>query len=102
MMVGYGISGRAHDFFAYNAGKVWNGNAYVDFVDADYVSYRIAAAETGSTGQFTAADPPDASYYELRLRAGSLSASVLLFTERVGVAGGDEELDVEETNLTIQ
>lgn len=85
LMVGYGISGSTHDFFAYDAsGNVWNGAAFVTFSAGSYTTYRVTATETSTTGRFTGTLPTDAVAYELRLRSGTLAGSVVVsFVEDV-------------------
>jgi hypothetical protein len=83
-MLGYGESGTDHDFFVYDAnGDVWNGSAFVTWVDGDYQTYRVAATEVGSTGRFEDADVSGAANYELRERAATLADSVVVWTEDV-------------------
>lgn len=78
-MIGYGASGTAYDFFAYDAaGAVWNGAAYVAFADVDYATYRIAAVQVGTSGRFVADEPADAKSFEMRVRAGTLAGSTVV------------------------
>jgi len=82
-MFGYGDTAELYDFYAYNAaGQVWNGAAFVNFANGDYVSYRIAATQLGSSGRFQAAAPAGTFSYEMRLRGASLAASYVVWTER--------------------
>lgn len=78
LMTGVGVSGSAHSFYTFNAaGSVWNGTAFVAWADADYASYRIAATEIGTTGEFTATLPADAERWQMRFDGASLAASYL-------------------------
>lgn len=86
-MIGYGISGTTHDFFAYNAaGAVWNGSAFVTWADGSYASYRITATEVGTTGRFTGSAPSGTVTYELRERGASLALSYVVWTDDTNAA----------------
>lgn len=79
-----GISGESTDFFAFNeAGLVWNGSAFVAWADVDYVTYRIAATEQGTSGGFVATGPDLTERYVLRVRAGTIATSFVRWTETV-------------------
>ncbi len=79
-MRGNGQSGTAHDFFCFNAaGAVWNGAAFVAWSDGDYVSYRIAATQVGTSGRFTATAPAGTASYELRVRDATLADSYVVW-----------------------
>ena len=82
-MIGYGQTGVTHDFFAYNsAGEVWNGSAFVSFSAGSYTSYRITATETGTgSGVFTGTRPASTARYELRVQAGTLAGSYVVWAE---------------------
>lgn len=86
-MIGYGTSGRSHDFFVFNlSGSVWDGAEFVTWLDANYASYRISATETGSSGRFTANDISGASYYDMRERGATLSLSYIVWSDDVFLA----------------
>lgn len=80
-MIGYGTSGTTHDFYCYNqSGQVWNGSAFVTWVDGNYASYRVTATETGTSGRFTGTAPAGTANYELRVRGASLAQSYVVWT----------------------
>lgn len=82
LMVGYSTSGTSHDFFAFNAsGQVWNGSAFANWSDGSYTSYRIAATETGTSGRFTATAPSGTDRFALRIRAGTLATSTVVWED---------------------
>jgi hypothetical protein len=89
-LVGYGATGVTHDFFAYNASnQVWNGSAFVAWVDANYATYRITATESGTSGRFTGNTPDAATTrYELRIRSGTLAGSGVVWEESIGDQAG--------------
>ena len=77
--MGHGPTGVAHDFFVFDSNyNVWNGSGFVPWNDADYVSYRVAATELGTSGRFISFNPIGTSYYELRIRGGTLAASTVV------------------------
>jgi len=82
-MIGYGQTGVTHDFFAYNAaGEVWNGSEFVSFAAGSYTSYRITATETATgSGVFTGTRPANTARYELRVQAGTLAWSYVVWSQ---------------------
>ncbi len=84
MLTANGATGVLHDCFCYNdAGLVWNGTAFVAWVDANYLTYRVAATERGTSGTFTATEPAGTSIFELRVRGASLAASYVVWAESI-------------------
>lgn len=82
MITANGATGIAHDCFCYDAaGLVWNGTAFVAWVDANYVAYRVAATERGTSGTFTATEPAGTMRWEMRVRAGTLAGSYVVWAE---------------------
>lgn len=80
MLIGHGPSGVAHDFFVYNAAnEVWNGSGFVPWNDADFISYRVAATELGTSGRFVSNVPVGTDHYELRIRGATLATSVVTY-----------------------
>jgi hypothetical protein len=90
MLVGYGTSGSTHDFFVYNDdGEIWNGSAFVTWVNGDYTTYRVTATETGASGRFTQSTvPAGGSRYELRVRSATLAGSYVTWEENI-LSDGD-------------
>lgn len=79
MITDLGPSGSTLDFFCYDvSGNVYNGSAFVAFVDGDYASYRVAATEIGTSGRYKASQPTGTVYYELRIRSGTLAGSTIV------------------------
>lgn len=82
-MIGYGTNGTNYDFFCFNASnQVWNGTTFVNWSDADYASYRVAATQQGTSGRFTAAAPTGTFRYEMRERGASLALSFVVWAEK--------------------
>ena len=99
--VGIATSGVNHDVFAYNAsGAVWNGSAYVAWVDGNYATYRIAATEKGASSRFEATLPAGAARWELRKRAGTLAASTVEWEEAVPYTGAGSGAFVYTVTVT--
>jgi len=95
MITANGATGIAHDCFCYDAaGLVWNGTAFVAWVDANYVAYRVAATERGTSGTFTATEPAGTMRWEMRVRAGTLAGSYVVWAEDLPLAAfkADAEL----------
>ena len=100
-MLGRGPTATIHDFFAYNpANEVWNGSAFVTWVDANYASYRIAATQVGSSGLFTATAPTGAETYELRTRAATLLDSAVVDNGYVELATSGVTLPPDPSQTT--
>lgn len=81
MQPAYGASGVNHDFNFFNSSnQVWNGTAFANWSDGSYASYRVAATEVGSSGQYPLSTPPaNATRYELRERGASLALSPVVW-----------------------
>lgn len=86
-MTGYGASGGDFDFFAFDSdGDVWDGSAFVEWVDANFASYRIAptlAATIGGEDRFEADAPDGTVRYELRFRGATAALSYLAWESSV-------------------
>jgi len=83
MLTANGATGITHDFFCYDStGKVWNGSAFVTWADVDYATYRVTATERGTSGTFTGTAPAGTSQWEMRVRAGTLAASYVVWAEK--------------------
>lgn len=82
MSAAIGDSGISYDFFFYNAdNEVWNGTAFVTWSDVDFASYRVAATETGTSGEFPVPTPPTgATRYVMRERGATLALSYKTYT----------------------
>ncbi len=90
--VGVGESGVTHDVFAYAAdGTVWNGSSFVAWVNGSFATYRVTATEQGTSGRFYATLPANTYQWELRVRAGTLADSEVVWAENVDRV--DEILD---------
>ncbi len=86
MITGYSTSGDTHDFFCYDAaGSVWNGLAFVVWNDVNFVAYRVATTEVGTSGRFTGTEPVGTVRYELRVQAATLAASYVVYEERLTI-----------------
>ena len=98
-----GATGVNHDFNFYNSSnQVWNGSAYVAWADGDYASYRVAATETGASGQFPLPTiPADATHYELRVRGASLAASYVAWAEELGGDLADLQAVLEADQVLV-
>jgi len=95
MITANGATGIAHDCFCYDAaGLVWNGTAFVAWVDANYVAYRVAATERGTSGTFTATEPDGTMRWEMRVRGASLAASYVVWAETVLIAAIKADADL--------
>lgn len=91
LMVARSTSGESHDFNAFNLdGEVWSVDAddFVTWANGDYLDYRIAATELGTSGEFRATAPSGAVRYVLRYRGASLAASFPRFEGDVVDADG--------------
>lgn len=81
-----GGGANSHDFVAYDAAnQVWNGAAFVAWVDADYAAYRVTATEQGTSGRYVGNEPAGATHYELRVRGATLALSYVVWTDALGV-----------------
>lgn len=95
MLTANAATGVSHDCFCYNdAGLVWNGSAYVAWVDANYAAYRVAATERGTSGTFTATEPAGTMRWEMRVRAGTLAGSYVVWAEDLLLAAFKADADL--------
>ena len=88
IVIGYGVAGQSYDFFLFDqAGNVWDGGTWVEWVDANYLGYRIPAAESGGPGRYVATVPAGAETLvassELRFRGLTLAASYVVWMGEV-------------------
>lgn len=78
-MIAYAESGVAHSFncFDESGALIWDtiSAAFVAFVDADYLRYRVAATEVGTSRRYVGTAPNGTVYYELREDGPSLATS---------------------------
>lgn len=105
MLTANGASGTTHDFFCYDdTGQVWNGSAFVAWVDANYATYRVTATERGTSGTFTGADPDGTQSYEMRVRSGTLAGSYVVWAEQILVAAikADAALGTSDGGLVAE
>lgn len=80
MLTANGATGLSHDFFCYDAtGNVWNGTAFVAWVDANYATYRIPATQRGTSGTFTGTAPAGTANWEMRVQGASLAGSYVVW-----------------------
>lgn len=105
-LVGYGTSGATYDFFAYNAAnEVWDGAAFVEWDDGDYVSYRIPATEIGTNGRFVGDSPdPLMTAYEMRTQAVTLAGSNVVWESSkvtVSPTGLDGVIPADPTTIPV-
>ena len=85
MSAAIGDSGISYDFFFYNAAnEVWNGTVFVAWADVDFASYRVAATETGTSGEFPVPTPPTgATRYVMRERGATLALSYKAYADNL-------------------
>lgn len=97
-MRGRGLSDVAadHRFIARNAADgVWNGSAFVPWVDADFAAYAITANARGGK-RFAAATPSNTAYYELWKWTGTIGTSYAVFESDGELIFGDGDTTVTE------
>ena len=85
MSAAIGDSGISYDSFFYNAAnEVWNGTVFVAWADVDFASYRVAATETGTSGEFPVPTPPTgATRYVMRERGATLALSYKAYADNL-------------------
>lgn len=94
-------TGQLHDFFAYDdSEQVWDGAAFVPWVDGSFASYRIPAVESGTSGRYSASGPDGTVAYELRFRGATLALSDVVWTDVVAASGSLTE--AERTAVAVR
>jgi hypothetical protein len=78
-------TGQTLDFFAYKGGLVYNGSVFETPDEGNITTYRIEAAEDDGNGVYHASLPEDTTFYELRVRDSTFSASTVLANGQLGM-----------------